>query len=237
MNIEILDDAEAAARRGAEHIAEAMREAVAARGRFVLAVSGGKEPWPMYRQLASMDLPWDKLFVVQVDERVAPRGHAERNFTPLEATLLQPTGMPKENVEPMPVEESEDLEIGAARYAGMLVRLAGAPPVIDLVHLGVGTDGHTASLVPGDAVLDVRDSEVAVSGVYQGRRRMTLTFPAINRARRRLWYVVGEAKASVLARLVAADAAVPCGRIAQENTILVADAAAGRQLAAAQGAG
>jgi 6-phosphogluconolactonase len=232
MRIDIVDDAEAAARRGAEIIAQALRDAVAARGRFILAASGGTEPWAMYRQLAAMSLPWDRVFVVQVDERVAPAGHAERNLTPLRANLLDRVPIPPAQVAAMPVEEVEDLELAAARYAGMLVAIGGAPPVLDLVHLGVGTDGHTASLIPGDAALDVRDSEVTVSGPYQGRRRMTLTYPAIDRARQRLWHVVGEPKAAVVRRLADGDRSLPCGRVRQEESVLVVDAAAAKALRA-----
>lgn len=223
MKVEVLDDAEAASRRGAEVIAEAVREAVAARGRCVLAASGGTQPWRMYRALASMALPWERVFVVQVDERVAPAGHEERNLTSLEANLLALAPIPRSQVEPMPVDDAEDLERAAARHASTLARLAGAPPVLDLVHLGLGSDGHTASLFPGDPALDVRDRDVAVTRPHLGRRRMTLTFPALDRARQILWLVVGASKAAVLPRLVAGDASLPCGRIRGDRALLVCD--------------
>jgi 6-phosphogluconolactonase len=126
--------------------------------------------------------------------------------------------------------ERDDLDEGVARYAQTLVDIAGSPPVIDLVHLGLGPDGHTASLVPGDAVLGVTDADVALTGVYQGRRRMTLTYPALNRARRVLWLITGEDKATMLVRLRRGDPGIPAGRVRQEHAIVIADRAAARQL-------
>jgi 6-phosphogluconolactonase len=226
VKVEVLDDAEAASRRGAEAIAAAVREAVAVRGRCVLAASGGTQPWRMYRLLASMGLPWDRLFVVQVDERVAPAGDAERNWTSLEASLLALAPIPRSQAEPMPVDDAGDLERAAARYESALARLAGAPPVLDLVHLGLGDDGHTASLFPGDPALDVRDRDVAVTRPHLGRRRMTLTYPALDRARQVLWLVAGASKVAVLPRLVAGDASLPCGRVCRDRALLVCDRAA-----------
>ena len=125
----------------------------------------------------------------------------------------------------MPVE-SADLDEAAARYAQTLVDVAGSPPVLDLVHLGLGSDGHTASLVPGDPVLDVTDADVALTGVYQGRRRMTLTYPVLNRARRVLWLITGEDKAAMLVRLRRGDPAIPAGRVRQDHAVVLADRAA-----------
>ncbi len=125
----------------------------------------------------------------------------------------------------MPVE-SADLDEAAARYAQTLVDIAGSPPVLDLVHLGLGPDGHTASLVPGDPVLDVTDADVALTGLYQGRRRMTLTYPALNRARRVLWLITGEDKAAMLVRLRRGDPAIPAGRVRQDHAVVLADRAA-----------
>ncbi len=224
MNVEVLVDGAAVARRAAAFIADAARDAVAARGRFVLAVSGGTTPWRMLRSLAALDLPWPAVDVVQVDERVAPAGDAERNLSHLRESLAQ-APLAAARIHPMPVE-APDLEAAAKAYATTLARLAGSPPVLDLVHLGLGPDGHTASLVPGDPVLDVADRDVALAGPYQGRRRMTLTFPVLDRARRILWVVTGPDKAAMLARLVAGDAAIPGGRVRQDDAFVLADGAA-----------
>lgn len=230
MNIEVFDDDESTARAAAKRIADDAIAAVAARGKFVMAVSGGRTPWIMLRALANEALPWEHIHVVQVDERVAPAGHADRNLTHLQESLLQHSPISPEHIHAMPVE-SPNLEAAAVQYASTLVSIAGSPPTLDLVHLGLGPDGHTASLVPGDPVLDVTDSDVALTGVYQGRRRMTLTYPAINRARRILWLTTGSEKAGMLARLRKGDASIPAGRVRQDRALLFADRAAAPDLA------
>lgn len=229
MKIEILEDAQAVARKAAEMIAAEARAAVAARGRFVVAVSGGRTPWLMLRALAGEDVPWKAVQVVQVDERVAPADHPDRNLTHLRESLLDYAPLKPEQIHAMPVE-SPDLEFAAKSYAQTLKTLAGAPPVLDLAHLGLGPDGHTASLVPGDAVLDVNDQDVAMTGVYQERRRMTLTYPTLNRARRVLWVVTGQDKVGALARLAAGDPSIPAGRVCRDSAWVLADRAAADKL-------
>src|SRR5215831_6487429 len=222
MRIEVLADADTVARKAAAMIATEARNAVAARGRFVMAVSGGHTPWVMLRALAEEDVPWSSVHIFQVDERVAPEGHADRNLTHLRASLLEHAPLPPEQIYAMPVEIS-DLQLAAAKYASQLESIAGTPPVLDLVHLGMGPDGHTASLVPNDPVLDVRDRDVAITGVYQGRRRMTLTYPVINRARRILWVITGQEKAPMLQRMLAGDQSIPGGRVARDNAVIITD--------------
>jgi 6-phosphogluconolactonase len=225
MQIELLEDDAAVARRGAVLVAAEARAAVAARGRFVVAFSGGSTPWQMLSALAGEDVPWAGVQVVQVDERVAPPGDPDRNLTHLRESLLAHAPLRPEQIHPMPVEET-DLQAAAARYARTLQELAGVPAVLDLAHLGLGPDGHTASLVPGDPVLDVTDADVAVTGVYQKRRRLTLTYPILNRSRRILWLVTGASKVEMLARLRAGDPTIPAGRVSQDQATVVADRAA-----------
>ena len=225
MKIEIFRDADAVAQKAAEIIATESRAAVKARGRFIVAVSGGHTPWQMLRALAEEEVPWKDMHVVQVDERVAPAGDPDRNLTHLRESLLQHAPLRSEQIHAMPVE-SPDLEAAAKGYAETLQKIAGSPPVLDLVHLGLGPDGHTASLVPGDPVLNVTDSDVALTGVYQGRRRMTLTYPILNRARRILWLVTGKDKVTALARLCAGDVSIPAGRIQRDSALVLADEAA-----------
>src|SRR3954471_3322664 len=152
MDFEVLDDADAVARRAAAVIAEAARDAVAERGVFTMAVSGGKTPWVMLRSLSNEQVPWDKVHVFQVDERIAPAGDPDRNLTHLRESLLEHAPLPEQNLHPMPVEDA-DPESGAVQYLKTMQQIAGNPPVLDLVHLGMGPDGHTASLIPGDPVL------------------------------------------------------------------------------------
>jgi 6-phosphogluconolactonase len=225
MKVEVLADVDSVARHAAEVIAGEARAAVKARGRFTVAVSGGRTPWVMLRALSSLDVPWKNVHVLQVDERVAPADHADRNLLSLCASLLADGQPGRAQIHAMPVE-SPDLDEAAARYAETLVELAGAPPVLDLVHLGLGPDGHTASLVPGDPVLDVTNADVALTGLYQGRRRMTLTYPVLNRARRVLWLITGADKAAMLARLCRGDSSIPAGRVRQDHASVVADRAA-----------
>jgi 6-phosphogluconolactonase len=225
MKVEILSDADAVALSAASQIAVLARESVAARGRFVMAVSGGHTPWKMLRALASEELPWAAVHVVQVDERVAPDGDPDRNLTHLLASLADNAPIPRQQIHAMPVNDS-DLSAAAAKYARTLEQIAGSPPVLDLVHLGLGPDGHTASLVPGDPVLDVTDTDVALTGVYVGRRRMTLTYPVINRARKVLWLVTGPEKAGPMRLLQAADPSIPAGRVEQAHAEVLADRAA-----------
>src|SRR5438067_8459627 len=208
MRIQVQSDADAAATAGARFIADQARNAVAARGRFVMAVSGGHVPWQMFRILASETMPWKDVHVTQVDERLAPLGEQDRNLTHLREGLLSQVPLPSGQFHAMPVEEN-DLEAAAASYASLLRQIAGSPPGLELVHLGLGPDGHTASLVPGDPVLDVTDRDVSVTGVYLGRRRMTLTYPILNRSRRILWLVTGGDKAGPLVRLRDGDVTIP----------------------------
>jgi 6-phosphogluconolactonase len=226
VRMEVYSDAAEVARAGAAIIATEIRAAVAARGRFVMAVSGGRTPWLMLRALtATENVPWKAVHVVQVDERMAPPGHPERNLTHIAEILLGPAVLDGSQVTSMPVEYA-DLSAGAKAYAETLAQVGGSPPVLDLVHLGLGSDGHTASLLPGDPVLEAR-ADVAVTRPYQGRRRMTLTYPILNRARSILWVVTGSDKTEALARLRDADRSIPAGHVCADHALVLADRTAG----------
>jgi 6-phosphogluconolactonase len=215
-DVEVLADADAVASRAAEEVAARARDAVADHDRFTFAVSGGRTPWAMFAELRTLDVPWDRTAIFQVDERVAPAGDEARNLTHLVASL-PPGG--RAEIHPMPVEEA-DLDAAAAGYASSL------PERFDLIHLGLGPDGHTASLVPGDPVLEVTDRKVALTGPYQGHRRMTLTYPVLDRAERVLWLVTGAEKADPLARLRAGDTSIPAGRVRTDTQLVLCDRAA-----------
>jgi len=217
----ILPSAEEASRYAAEAVAAAGQKAVEERGEFELALSGGKTPWVMIGLLGEMnEMPWEEAHIFQVDERVAPPGDEARNLT----HLVQMLSLDHQAaLRPMPVT-SRDLELSAAEYE------VHVPEQLDLVHLGLGPDGHTASLVPGDSVLEVDELRVAMTGgLYEGHRRMTLTYPALSAARQILWLVLGEKAREPLAKLLAGDTSIPAGRVENGNMLLVADeAAAGR---------
>src|SRR5215470_10594745 len=223
--MEVLADANSVAQEAARIIAAEARAAIAERGRFIVAVSGGHTPWVMLRALADEEVPWARVHLVQVDERVAPAGHPDRNLTHLRESLLDHAPLSPEQIYSMPVN-SPDLEAAAAQYTATLRETLGTPLVLDLVHLGLGPDGHTASLVPEDPVLNVTDRDVALTGMYQGRNRLTLTYPVINRARLILWLVTGGEKVPMYKRLQAADQSIPAGRVVQNNAVLLADSAA-----------
>ncbi len=217
--LEVVADEKAAARRAAELIAEAGAAATAARGPFGVAMSGGRSPWAMLAILGELEeMPWAETELFQVDERIAAPGSEDRNLTHMVLGLSmehQPA------LRPMPVTQ-RDLDAAAREYESSL------PERFDLVHLGLGPDGHTASLVPGDPVLEVSDRRVALTGgEYQGYRRMTLAYPAIDDARRVLWLVTGAEKREPLEKLLAADPSIPAGRVQNDEMIVVADEAAG----------
>lgn len=217
--IDVLADDAAVARRAAAFVAQAARGAVANHGRFTFAVSGGRTPWAMFTALANEDVPWPRCSIYQVDERVAPVGDPDRNLTHL-LSSFPPEATPE--VHAMPVED-DDLDAAAERYGRQL------PETFDLIHLGLGPDGHTASLVPGDAVLESVERAVGVTAPYQGRRRMTLTYPTIDAARAVLFLVTGEDKIDALGRLRAGDRSIPAGRVSTAIVHIIADASAAPQ--------
>jgi 6-phosphogluconolactonase len=221
MLTEILDDDDAVAHRAAAWIAAEARGCVARNGSCTLAVSGGKTPWAMLRALADEEVPWEELHLLQIDERVAPDGADARNLT----HILECIGskIAKDNLHPMPVGIA-DLDVAAAHYAATLNEIACGR--LDIAHLGLGPDGHTASLITGDPVLGVIDRDVAPTGVYQGHRRLTMTYPVLDRAGKILWLATGASKTAMLHRLLAHDPSIPAGRVAHASALVLADRAA-----------
>ncbi len=233
MRIDQIAEQQTLAERGAQLLADAARDAIRQRGRFLLAVSGGTAPWVMFEAFSKLPVEWDKVHLFQVDERAAPDDDPDRNLKHLRDCLIDRVPLPAENVHAMPVTET-DLAAAAGQYAATLRQVAGSPPVLDLVHLGLGPDGHTASLVPVDPVLDVTDRDVAITGIYQGRKRMTLTYPMLNRASKILWLVTGANKVEPLAKLMKGDRSIPAGRIESARAVLLADPAAAAKIDAAK---
>ena len=227
IDVEVLPDGGALAARAADLVAERLAKALSARGVASLAVSGGSTPRPFLAELAGRTVPWAAVHVFQVDERVAPAGHRDRNLTDLRTALLDRVPIPSGNIHPMPVE-ADDTAAAAAAYAADLRAVTGDGR-LDVVHLGVGDDGHTASWPPGDPVVDAA-APVAVAGPFNGRLRMTLTPPAVNGAGWIVWLIAGDAKAPVVARLLAGDPALPASRVRRHDVTLLADAATGAGL-------
>jgi 6-phosphogluconolactonase len=218
IDLEVAGDEKAAARRAAELIAATGRAAVADHNTFSLAMSGGRSPWAMLAILGELEeMPWPETELFQVDERIASPGSEDRNLTHMVLGLSMDH---QAMLRPMPVTQ-RDLDGAARDYENTL------PDPLDCVHLGLGPDGHTASLVPGDPVLDVTDRRVALTEtVYQGHPRMTLTYPALDTARKIVWLVTGPDKVEALAKLQAGDTSIPAGRVENDNMIIVADEAA-----------
>lgn len=225
--VEVPGDTAALAAAAARHLAGVVSDALERQPTASIALSGGETPVAMLAELAELPVPWDRVHVFQVDERVAPAGDPSRNAVMLESLLVDKVDIPRANVHLMPVER-DDLDAAARAYSEDLDNTCAG--VLDLVHLGLGDDGHTASWPPGDPVLDVHDRDVTVVGPFRGKRRMTLTVPAVNRSRRILWLVSGGEKAPVLARLLAGDRALPAARVRPEDAEVLADEAAASEL-------
>lgn len=214
------NNAQSAAQQAAQIIANAARVAIATRGKFLLALSGGATPQPMFRALAAMPLDWSQVELFQVDERFASPGSAQRNLTGIEAAFGKVADRLRINA--MPVED-DDPFAAARAYENELWRAAGDPAALDMVHLGLGEDGHTASLLPGDAAAVIDDRDVVITASYQGHRRMTMTLPLINRARMRVWLICGAGKMKIIGRLLEGDRSIPAGRVSDAATWLVTD--------------
>jgi 6-phosphogluconolactonase len=227
MKVVVETGATQAATRAAALMAVAVVDAVVSRGRASVAFSGGSTPDAMFGALAKLEIPWSAVDVFQVDERIVPADDTARNWRSLLHRLLDPMDVPEERRHPMPVDH-EPLSAAADDYAAEL--MTAAPDGLDVVHLGLGTDGHTASWPPGDPVVRA-DKDVAVVGPYRGVHRMTLTPRAVNRAGVRLWLVTGDDKAAPVRGLLARDPDLPAAAVTGgPSDVLVADEAAARQI-------
>ena len=227
MKVEIVETS-LLARHVAARLAAQLREAVETRGIATLALSGGGGLEPMFTALTALRLPWDRIHVFQADERIAPDGDEDRNWTAASNQFLARLPRPLAGAHPMPVVEvlegdDDAAQEAADRYSRVLEEVAGHPVVLDVVHLGLGDDGHTASLIPDDPVLEIDGRDVAVTGTYEGRRRMTLTYPALARARQIVWLVSGASKAEAVAQLVRGDASAPAARVRRDTATLLVD--------------
>ena len=210
-------------------LAATLRGAVAARGIASVAFSGGSTPGPMFDALAAADLDWSAIQVFQVDERIVAAGDPDRNLTQLRSLLLEPAHVPTDNIHVLPVDaylavDPSGRATALQRYCAVLATTCDG--ILDVVHLGLGDDGHTASLVPRDPVLDIVGVGAAGTGPYNGHSRLTLTYDALNRARLVLWLVAGASKEAVLPRLLKGDDSIPAGRVRAADAVVFCDDAA-----------
>lgn len=225
MKTEIYSTAEEVAAQAAKYIEEKIRAGILEKGQFSLAISGGRTPWEMMKILVKAKLRWEKVNIFQVDEREAPDGHPDRNLTQLFQSLEGSGILTRVNIFPMHTV-ADDLSAETEKYSKIIHQVTGEG-ILDLVHLGLGSDGHTASLIPGDPVCEVTDRDIALTEQpYQGRKRMTMTYPLINRAKEIVWIVTGKEKAEMLKRLQNQDPGIPAGRINPANSLILADEAA-----------
>ena len=229
MRIHVFATPEIAAARAAEWLRTEIGRACGQRGRCLVALSGGHTPWRMLRELRHLRVHWHGLQVFQVDERIVAENDERRNARQIADLLVAPAMLRAAQFHAMPVERS-DLGAGAEEYARLLSEHGGTPPVLDVVQLGIGADSHTASLVPGDRLLESHDRDVGISVPYQGVARMTLTFRVLNAARHRLWLITGAEKAAALAKLWVGDPSVPAGRVVRDSAIVFTDSAAAGEL-------
>lgn len=223
LEVEVFDEFSEASRAAASFIEQRATESIAERGRFVWAISGGSTPETMLRFLAESNMDWAKVHLFQVDERVAPHGHRDRNSQMVISSLLGPSVRQRiGSVHWMDVTD-DDLDNAADIYSAEVAEAASGG--FDVIQLGLGADGHTASLIPGDPAADERVRSVVVTASYQGRVRMTLTGPVLNRARSIVWLVSGAGKSEAFKRLIGQDPDIPAGTIDQGNAVAFVDRA------------
>jgi 6-phosphogluconolactonase len=213
--LKIYDTVDELARASAAYVAALAHDLQGRTGPFTFALSGGKSPWLMLGELGHENVAWERTKIFQVDERAVPADDDLRNLKHIREAL----GATNAEIVAMDVENPE-LDEAAYSYATKL------PERFDLIHLGLGPDGHCASLVPNDPVLKVTDRLVAISGPYQDTMRMTLTYPALFLADQLLWLVSGEDKRDALEKLLDGDTSIPAGRVEAAASLVMVDRAA-----------
>ncbi len=173
-------------------IVERVRVAIAERQSCSIALSGGSTPEPLYAALAQQDLPWHQIQIFWGDERCVPHNHPDSNYGMAKRVWLDLVPIPTENIHPVPTDLNPPQAVADA-YERQLMLALGKMPAFDVILLGMGDDGHTASLFPHTAALAVNDRLVTV-GEKDGRARITFTFPLINNARSTIFLISGESK-------------------------------------------
>jgi 6-phosphogluconolactonase len=205
--------------------------AIRERGRFTVALAGGSTPKKLYAALAQTPgIPWQQTWLFWGDERYVPPDHPESNYRMVRETLLEQIGIPAAQVFPMPTQAGDPLR-DAAEYEATLRQIFGTEcPSLDLVWLGVGEDGHTASLFPDTAALQVQHRWVTVGQKGQ-EPRLTLTYPVLNQAAQVVFLVTGANKAPIVKEALTTEAHLPCQRVNPRGRLLwLLDAAAAAQL-------
>jgi 6-phosphogluconolactonase len=223
--LEVHADPAAVASAAATAIAAALDVAVRERGRATLALSGGRSPLEAFKLLAAKPLPWHAIDILQVDERCAPAGHEDRNSVQIGRAFAGLVAAQAERFHWIPLDETTDTHAAARTYSATLTALAGVPPIIDVVQLGLGPDGHTASLFPGQT-LELVTRFVGLSPPMLGWPRLTLTLPVLDAARRIIWFVTGSDRGAPLRGLLAGDPAVVGSRVRRGSATVFADRAA-----------
>jgi len=211
----VFDDAEALARHAAQWLCELAQRSS---GAFAVSLSGGSTPRRCYQLLANADLPWERVHWFWGDERFVPPDHPHSNYRMAREALLERAPVPAANIHAIPTERISPEE-AASRYEAMLKRFYGAEalrpqrPLFDALLLGIGEDGHTASLFPGHAALDEQRRWVLAVRAAKKEARITLTYPALQSSRDTAFLVAGAAKRDVVRRALAGDRTIPAGRL------------------------
>ncbi len=222
--LDVLPDPDALARHAAELMLAAAR---ATDGPFTVALSGGSTPKRLYQLLATLPFPWERTHWFWGDERFVPPDDPASNYRMTREALLSHVRVPADHIHPVPTVGLTPHD-AATRYESTLrAILAPERPLFDVVLLGLGTDGHTASLFPGKPMLEERDRWVGATDDPQGAPRITLTYPALESSRETLFLVAGADKKERLREVLAGDRRLPAARLQPQGALrFLADRAA-----------